>query len=85
MTTSQSSLAVDDATAPQVRRDRESYAAGLIIIAVVPSLFWSGLLALVCWLAGWPLPLWKVATTAALIFGFMVCIWASFVMAGRRA
>jgi fatty acid desaturase len=84
MTTSHSTLAMDQTLRTRAGRDRGSYAAGLFIIAIVPSLFWSGLLATVCWLAGWPLPIWTVAMTAGLIFSFMVCIWASFVMAGRR-
>lgn len=56
---------------------------GFMIIAVAPTLFWIGMLRVLCWSLNIALPMWVVGMVGLLIFALLTCIWASFTMAGR--
>jgi hypothetical protein len=57
---------------------------GLLVIAVVPTAFWTAALYLTTWACGAPLAAWVVALVGGVMFAFLVCIWASFTIASRR-
>ncbi len=54
---------------------------GLLIVAVAPTIFWTGLICVVAAAYGSPLAIWAACSVSTLIFAFLICIWAAFTMA----
>ena len=73
---------VQAANTPRSRMFAERV-VGLAIVAVAPTIFWTVLLCFGAWAYGAQLPLWVACTVAAVMFTFLVCIWAGFALAGQ--
>ena len=58
-----------------------SLAAGLALVAVAPTMFWSAVIAFAAWSFGHPLSFAGAAMLAGGMFAFLACIWAGFVVA----
>ena len=56
---------------------------GLALIAGAPTVFWTAVVCLAAWAFGSPLSTPLAGGFAALVFGFLSCIWAGFTIADR--
>ena len=56
---------------------------GLALIAGAPTVFWTAAICLAAWAFGSPLSTPLAGGFAALVFGFLSCIWAGFTIADR--
>lgn len=52
----------------------------LLIIAVAPTVFWTGLICIGASAYGSPIAMWAACAISVLIFTFLVCVWAAFAL-----